>query len=95
MNKLNKIVGTICISAVSLISSANADSSAFTGGYVGVTGSAIGIALEGKHTRSTNSLEKHGATGMVGVSAGAEVGFSYPLTDMFFVTAGIGMTPFT
>ena len=34
------------------IGSANADASAFTGAYVAVTGSAIGMALDGTKTRT-------------------------------------------
>ena len=52
MNKLSKIVGTVCISLMGSIGSANADSSAFTGAYVAVTGSAIGMALDGTKTRT-------------------------------------------
>ena len=95
MNKLGKLVGAVCISAVGLISSANADSSAFTGAYVGVTGSAIGIAMDGYHTRTLGEANvTNGAVGAVTESAGVEIGFSYPLSDMFFITVGAGATPF-
>ena len=96
MNKLTKIVGTVCISLMGSIGSANADSSAFTGAYVAVTGSALGIAMDGKHTRTTGEANvTNGAVGAVTESAGMEVGFSYPLSDMFFVTVGAGVTPFS
>ena len=96
MNKLGKLVGAVCISSVSLISSANADSSAFTGAYVGITGSALGIAMDGKHTRTLGEASvTNGAVGAVTESAGVEVGFSYPLSDMFFITVGAGTTPFS
>ena len=96
MNKLGKLVGVVSISAVSLISSANADSSAFTGAYVGITGSALGIAMDGKHTRTLGEASvTNGAVGAVTESAGAEMGYSYPISDMFFVTVGASLSPFS
>ena len=96
MNKINKIVGSVCISLLSLIGSANADSSAFTGLYVGVSGSAIGIAMDGKYNRTLGDAKSvSGSIGTVHESAGMEAGFSYPLSDMFFVTVGAGVTPFS
>jgi hypothetical protein len=96
MNKLSKIVGAVCISSVGLIGSANADSSAFTGAYVGISGSAVGIALSGKHTKTIgDDKESKGAVGAVENSAGAEIGFSYPISDMAFITVGASITPFS
>ena len=96
MNKLIKVVGAVCISLMGLIGSANADSSAFTGAYVGVTGSALGIAMDGKHVRTKgDAATTTGAIGAVQESGGAEIGFSYPLSDMFFITVGAGITPFS
>jgi len=95
MNKLGKLVGAVCISAVSVISSANADSSAFTGAYVGVTGSAIGMALDGERTKTLGQAQTtKGKAGMVSPAAGLEVGFSYPLSDMAFITVGGNYQPF-
>ena len=66
MNKLSKIVGAVCITSMSLIGSASADSSAFTGAYVAVTGSAVGMALDGKRTKTVgNTAETKGKAGMV------------------------------
>jgi len=95
MNKLNKIVGTVCISMMGMIGSANADSSAFTGAYVAVTGSAIGMALDGTRTKTVGgSQTTKGKAGMVSPAAGLEAGFSYPLSDMVFVTVGANYQPF-
>jgi len=95
MNKLSKIVGTVCISLMGSIGSANADASAFTGAYVAVTGSAIGMAMDGTRTKTVDTYKTtKGAIGMVSPAVGAEVGFSYPLTDMFFITAGGSYQPF-
>ena len=95
MNKLSKIAATVCISLMSLISSANADSSAFTGAYVAVTGSAIGMALDGTRTKTVGgSATTKGKAGMVSPAGGIEAGFSYPLSDMAFVTVGANVQPF-
>lgn len=95
MNKLSKIVGAVCITSMSLIGSASADSSAFTGAYVAVTGSAVGMALDGKRTKTVgNTAETKGKAGMVSPGAGLEAGFSYPFSDMAFVTVGVNYQPF-
>jgi len=95
MNKLSKIVGTVCISLMGSIGSANADASAFTGAYVAVTGSAIGMALAGTKTRTiAGAKSTKGKVGMVSTAAGLEAGFSYPLSDMFFLTVGASYQPF-
>jgi hypothetical protein len=95
MNKLSKIVGVVCISSVSMISSSFADSSAFTGAYVAVTGSAVGMALDGERTKTVGgSQTTKGKAGMVSPGAGLEVGFSYPLSDMAFITVGANYQPF-
>jgi hypothetical protein len=95
MNKLSKIVGTVCISLMGSIGSASADASAFTGAYVAVTGSAVGMALDGTKTRTvTGAKTTKGKIGMVSPAAGLEIGFSYPITDMFFVTVGAALQPF-
>ena len=95
MNKLSKIVGAVCITSMGVISSASADSSAFTGAYVGVTGSAIGMALDGTRTKTLGQAQTtKGKAGMVSAAAGLEAGFSYPLSDMAFITVGASMQPF-
>ena len=95
MNKLSKIAATVCISLMGLIGSANADSSAFTGAYVAVTGSAIGMALDGTRTKTVGgSATTKGKAGMVSPAGGIEAGFSYPLSDMFFLTVGANVQPF-
>ena len=95
MNKISKIVGVVCISSMSMIGSANADASAFTGAYVAVTGSAIGMALDGERTKTLGQAQTtKGKAGMVSPAAGLEAGFSYPLSDMAFITVGANYQPF-
>ena len=97
MKNISKIVVAACVSLMSLIGSANADSSAFTGAYVAVNGSALGIALDGNRTKTVGAAEtrnQKGAVGMVAPAVGAEAGFSYPLSDMAFITVGVSMQPF-
>ena len=95
MNKISKIVVAVSASLMSMIGSANADSSAFTGAYVAVTGSAIGMALDGTRTKTLGQAQTtKGKAGMVSPAAGLEAGFSYPLSDMAFVTVGVNFQPF-
>jgi hypothetical protein len=95
MNKISKIVVAASASLMSLIGSANADSSAFTGAYVAVTGSAIGMALDGERTKTVGgSVTTKGKAGMVSPAAGLEAGFSYPISDMVFITVGGNYQPF-
>ena len=95
MNKLSKIAVAATAFLMSVISSANADSSAFTGAYVAVTGSAIGMALDGTRTKTLGQAQTtKGKAGMVSPAAGLEAGFSYPLSDMAFVTVGVNYQPF-
>ena len=95
MNKLSKIAAAATASLMSVISSANADSSAFTGAYVAVTGSAIGMALDGTRTKTLGQAQTtKGKAGMVSPAAGLEAGFSYPLSDMAFITLGVNFQPF-
>ena len=96
MNKISKIVGAVCISSLSMYSLANADSSSFTGAYVGITGTAIGMALDGKRVKTVGGAQTtKGKAGMVSPTAGAEIGFSYPMSDMAFVTLGVSYQPFS
>jgi len=95
MNKISKIVGAVCISSLSMYSLANADSSSFTGAYIGISGSAIGMALDGKRTKTVGGAQTtKGKAGMVSPAAGAEIGFSYPMSDMAFITVGASIQPF-
>ena len=74
MKNISKIVVAACVSLMSLIGSANADSSAFTGAYVAVNGSALGIALDGNRTKTVGAAEtrnQKGAVGMVAPAVGA------------------------
>ena len=97
MNKISKIVVAATASLMSLIGSANADSSAFTGAYVAINGSALGIAATGTRTKTVGHADtrtQKGAVGMVSPAVGGEAGFSYPLSDMAFVTVGVQYQPF-
>ena len=72
MNKLSKLTAAVCISSVSMIGSSYADSSAFTGAYVAVTGSAVGMALDGERTKTVGGAQTtKGKAGMVAPGAGA------------------------
>ena len=98
MNKISKLIGSVCILALSSIGFANADSSAFTGAYAGVSLSTNGMALGGTYKdeslgAGSDKSKSKGSMGVVEPSVGFELGYSYPMTDMAFITAGVSYTP--
>lgn len=71
-----------------------ADSSNFAGPYIGVAGSAIGVAMDGKHTDGdVNAAVTKGAAGAVSVTAGVELGFNLAMSDTAFVTVSATYNP--
>ena len=53
------------------------------------------MALDGERTKTVGgSQTTKGKAGMVSPGAGLEVGFSYPLSDMAFITVGANYQPF-
>ena len=95
MNKISKLLGSVCILALSSIGFANADSSAFTGAYAGINLSTNGVALSGNYKDSTGShtTNSKGSIGVVEPSVGLELGYSYPMSDMAFITVGASYNP--
>jgi outer membrane protein W len=95
MNKISKIIGAVCVYALSSIGLANADSSAFTGAYAGISLGINGVALDGNYKDDTASdtTNSKGSIGVVEPSVGFEIGYSYPMSDMSFITAGITYNP--
>ena len=71
-----------------------AGASDFTGIYVGISGAAVGAAMDGKHTDGdTNAVVTKGTAGAVSMTAGGEVGFSFALNDTAFVSISGNYNP--
>ena len=72
-----------------------ADSSEFAGPYIGVSGSAMGTAIDGTFTDGTsNARANKGTAGAIGVAGGLEVGYNLAVSDMVFISVNAEMNPF-
>jgi len=71
-----------------------AGASDFAGPYIGITGAAVGAALDGVHTDGdSGAVVTKGSAGAVSMTAGAEVGYSIALSDVAFVTIALSHNP--
>tara|TARA_B110001452_G_scaffold135651_1_gene112726 strand:+ start:689 stop:1351 length:663 start_codon:yes stop_codon:yes gene_type:complete len=71
-----------------------AGASDFAGLYIGVSGAAVGAAMDGKHTDGdANAVVTKGTAGAVSMTAGGEVGFSFALSDTAFVSISANYNP--
>jgi hypothetical protein len=71
-----------------------ADSSNFAGPYVGVSGAAVGAAMDGTHTDGdANAVVTKGTAGAVSMTAGLEAGYNLALGDTAFVTISANYNP--
>ena len=94
MNILNKVLGILCITALSL-STANADSSNFKGIYAGIGMSMNGVALSGDYKDTSGSADTNskGSLGIVEPSVSYELGYNLALGDTLFISFGASQTP--
>ena len=69
-----------------------AGSDDFAGPYIGITGSTTAVELDGSSTDSNSQVQK-GKAGMFAIAAGAELGYSVPVSDVMLVTIGVSMNP--
>jgi len=90
MNKLVKIFSLLAVLMGFSITPLMADSSDFAGAYVGITGSAVGVELDGKHTSAGDTVGEvtTGVAGRVAGIAGAEVGYAIPVSDTMLIDIG-------
>ena len=71
-----------------------AGASDFSGIYLGVSGGAVGAAIDGNYTDGTsNGRVSKGTAGAVSGTVGAEGGISFSLSDTFFVSVNINWNP--
>ena len=90
MNKLIKIVSVLAVLTGFSVTPLMADSSDFAGAYIGITGSAVGVELDGKHTSAGDTVGEvtTGVAGRVAGIAGAEVGYAIPVSDTMLIDIG-------
>jgi len=93
MSKL-KTIALAIIFATSAVTPSLAGSDEFAGPYISVSASAVGAQLSGTYTDS-DSVVTEGTPGRVTGIGSAEIGYTLPLGDTLFVTAGASYTPGT
>jgi len=89
MNKLKTMLCAACTLVLASTGTTLADSSNFAGPYIGISGLAAGVAVDGKarsvtDADSTDTLNAGKAT----FAAGVEAGYALPLGDMFLIDVG-------
>jgi hypothetical protein len=94
MNKLKKILALATFSIASIATGAQADSSNFSGPFVGVQYSMAGIELDGKYTDPTQlNPDSTGQIGVIGGFSSAHAGWSLAVGDMMHVSLGGSFAP--
>ena len=90
MNKLIKIVSVLAVFSGLSMTPLMADSSDFAGAYIGITASAVGVELDGKHTSAGDDTGEvtTGVAGRVAGIAGAEIGYAFPVSDTMLIDIG-------
>jgi len=91
MSKLKTMLLAI-IFASATITPSLAGSGEFAGPYISVSASSMGAQLSGSYTDS-DSVVTEGTGGKVFAIASAEIGYTLPLGDKLFITAGASYTP--
>jgi len=83
--------------ASGMVAKSFAGSSDFAGPYIGVSATSIGAAIDGKHTEvdgaSSESNVTKGTAGAIGATAGAELGYNFPISDVAFVSINASYNP--
>lgn len=95
MNNLSKVLTLAIFSVTSLVSNVSADSSIFSGPYVGAKLSVAGVVMDGVYNDPDQSVHKKdsGQTGMIGQFGSLEAGWSLVGSSNAFVTIGGTYTP--
>ena len=95
--KLVKILALSVLFATGMVTNSFAGSSHFAGPYIGITGSALGAAIDGTHTETDGaggqSNSTKGTAGAIGATAGAELGYNFPVTDVVFISVNASYSP--
>ena len=92
--KLVKIIAISTMLIVGNTANSFADSSVFAGPYIGLAGSAVGVAMDGKHTDGdANAVVTKGSAGVVSAAAGIEIGYNIPVSDSAFITIAATYNP--
>jgi hypothetical protein len=92
--KLVKIIAISALLVAGNTANSFADSSNFAGPYIGIAGSAVGVAMDGKHTDGdADASVTKGAAGAVTLAVGIEVGYNVPVSDVAFITLAASYNP--
>tara|TARA_B110000027_G_scaffold111658_1_gene119995 strand:+ start:533 stop:1195 length:663 start_codon:yes stop_codon:yes gene_type:complete len=92
--KILKILAVSALLVAGINAKSFADSSNFAGPYIGVSGSAVGVAMDGKHTDGdADASVTKGAAGTVSMAVGVEVGYNVPVSDVAFITIAASYNP--
>ena len=93
--KIVKVLTVSLLLVTGIVSKSFAGSAEFGGPYIGVHGTAIGFAIDGKHTDANLGGLKvtKGTAGAVGATAGVEIGYNIPITDAVFISVSGNHTP--
>jgi hypothetical protein len=84
------------LTSVTTVSSFADGADSHSGIYFGVTGSAIGIEMDGKESVATDANNANSTTGTAGKFAligGGELGYSFAMGDTFLIDLGYSMVP--
>ncbi len=90
MNKLKTMLFALVFGA--LTTPLSAGSGDFAGPFIAVQGQSAGVALDGSYKDSDN-VTTEGTGGKLIQLGTAEIGYSLPIGDTFFVTLGYGIQP--
>jgi hypothetical protein len=90
-NKLKTLaISAFALSAITTVSIA--DSSDFAGPYVGIQFGAAGVELDGSNTDGNGAITK-AKGGAVSYTAGADVGYAFPVNDSIVIAIGASYVP--
>jgi hypothetical protein len=93
--KTIKILALSVLLVTGINAKAFAGAAEFSGPYIGVNGSAVGAAIDGKFTDGTsNARTTKGTAGAVSPTVGVEAGWSIAISDVFFITLNATSIPF-
>ena len=87
MNKLIKIVSVLAVFTGFSMTPLMADSSDFAGVYIGITGSAVGVELDGTHNDRAGAIT-NGAVGKFATIGGFDIGYAFPMGENAFIDIG-------
>lgn len=92
MNKFRKMLCATALATSLATSPALAGSEDFSGIFIDISSSVIGVELDGNHNDNQSNVTT-GVLGKFAIIGGAGLGYSLPLGDTFFVDVGASWIP--